>query len=313
MARLLVFNPDHDYALAHGGAYYCPPAPVVKLARELYRLPACWGEEGDYVLRPDGMAESIGCGAPERVEALRGRIESVEPWGWNAALKHRLVELGCDLSLLPDDEELEKLRRLSHRRISISCNEALGSPLVPKECFSEEEAMDFRKENPGCYFKMPWSSGGRGVIATEEVTEEKTREWVRGSIRRQGSVMAERRIDRKLDFATLWNIDPEGTVMMEGLSVFRSDGRGKYGGNLREPQARLQAMIREAAPTYSEAVAERQKRFIEEHIAPHYRGKLGIDMAVDSAGTIYPCVELNLRRTMGHVALEEMRAVESET
>ena len=37
-----------------------------------------------------------------------------------------------------------------------------------------------------------------------------------------------------------------------------------------------------------------------------YRGPLGVDMmvvSVDNKLMVHPCVELNLRRTMGHVAL----------
>lgn len=35
-----------------------------------------------------------------------------------------------------------------------------------------------------------------------------------------------------------------------------------------------------------------------------YSGPFGIDMMVLNGGKIHPCVELNLRGTMGHVALD---------
>lgn len=140
-------------------------------------------------------------------------------------------------------------------------------------------------------------------MATAELNERQTAEWIHGAIRRQGSVMGEMGVERVFDFASLWTI-ADGTASFDGWSVSVCDGRGKYDGNISDSQENLLKKIREAAPYFSTDVAERQKRFIEKAIAPLYEGKMGIDMMADTQGRIYPCVEINLRRTMGHVAMD---------
>lgn len=49
-----------------------------------------------------------------------------------------------------------------------------------------------------------------------------------------------------------------------------------------------------------------RQRIIDNALLDDYRGPFGIDMMVVSAEggyRLHPCVEINLRRTMGHVAL----------
>ena len=48
---------------------------------------------------------------------------------------------------------------------------------------------------------------------------------------------------------------------------------------------------------------ERQQKILNEVIAPHYEGLFGVDLLVTADGRINPCVEINLRRTMGHATL----------
>lgn len=303
MHRLHVFNPDHDYALAHGGANYIAPAKVRTLASELELLPCIWGEDEDYLLLSDGSI--IRLDFPEESVSLSEiKVDSVEPWGWDASLKNKLKALGIPESCLPSDQYIENLRRLSHRRISIDACRFLNCDKLPKEFFKIEDALQFFHTYPGCYFKLPWSSGGRGVLATRELRVEQVKEWLTGAIRRQGSVMAEEGAARILDFGSLWEIADDCKVNFRGFSVSVSDGRGKYKGNIAASQEILAGEIRRVFPEFNLEIIDRQKAFIENKIADHYKGKMGIDMMADSNGRLYPCVEINLRTTMGHVALD---------
>ena len=47
-------------------------------------------------------------------------------------------------------------------------------------------------------------------------------------------------------------------------------------------------------------------------MAPFYDGPLGIDMLVTSERNIHPCVEINLRDTMGRVAIDIQQRIISE-
>ena len=303
MPRLLVFNPEHDYALAHGGRHYMAPASVRKLASRMQLLPLVWAHEEDYILTPDNEAVEARNGQKKTsLGEIREKIEEISVWGWDAALSYRLETAGFGDYLLPSQEELEKMRRLSHRRISIKCNKMLGSPLIPEEINSLEGAMEFLKRHNACYFKMPWSSGGRGVVTTRELNQQQVAEWVNGCIRRQGSLMAEPEVERVIDFSSLWTLK-NGEAVMEGYSISLSDGRGKYDGNLYGPQDDIKEYIMRHVPDFDDGTTILQKEFLEKEIAPAYSGKVGIDMMGDKDGRLYPCVEINLRRTMGHVAI----------
>lgn len=301
MPRLHVFNPDHDYALGNDRSNYMAPASVRKLAIELQRLPIIWSRQDDYLLLADNSI--IKTSDMSQVSSLPYDILSVEPWGWDKALTRRLKCIGLAEALIPDSEYLDRLRRLSHRRISIDFNRFLESPSLPVELKSEEEALSFFMKHPGCYLKMPWSSGGRGILATRELNSSQVREWARGCIRRQGSLMGEKGHARALDFASLWDIDKKNVTFL-GFSISISDGRGKYDGNLYGPQPQMESLIKKKAPALSASLIERQRMFLLRHISPYYRGKAGIDMIATSDREVIPCVELNLRRTMGHVALD---------
>ncbi len=54
-------------------------------------------------------------------------------------------------------------------------------------------------------------------------------------------------------------------------------------------------------------VTEVQRQAIDKFIAPYYSGCLGIDMLCDEAGRINACVEVNIRHTMGFVAMSMYR------
>lgn len=302
MPRLLVFNPEHDYALAHGGAHYMAPLSVRSLSTRLQLLPLLWSEEKDYILLDSNRIVSAADIAAGSVNEAASEIETVEPWGWDAALIERLRTIGVTLSVLPTREYIDRVRQLSHRRISIEANRKMNSPSLPQEFFSVEEALQFSRDNPGCYFKLPWSSGGRGVVATKELNERQIAEWVSGAIRRQGSVIGEKEVDRTLDFSSLWTVGPNN-VEFRGFSISLSDGRGKYGGNLAGCQERILSEIHKYAPSFSTSLIDQQRSFIEDDIMSHYAGPLGIDMMCSRDGEVFPCVEINLRRTMGHAAI----------
>lgn len=303
MARLLVFNPQHDYALANGTPFYKPPRSILLLSEALQFLPIVWSKEEDFILLSDNRIYNIATDEtinPQHANELD--FEAVVPWGWDAELRHRLLSLGLAEDILPSEARLSEIRRLSHRRISIFCNAFLSSNSVPTEFFSESDAVQFAADNPGCFFKLPWSSGGRGVVDTEELNPTQIRQWIHGAVRKQQSVLAERRILPGLLFASLWMVDGN-QVSFRGVSISLSDGRGKYKGNVFGPQEDLRKHIECFTPSNLNDIFQRQRRFIREFICPKYNGPIGIDMMADTQGAVFPCIEINLRYTMGHIAM----------
>ncbi len=313
--KLLLFNPETEYALASGASFYTPPGRVDKMRRQRQLLPEAWAQPDDIILVDDAkalksefrltdwrMLESLFADNPD--------IE-IEPWGWNKALVRKFIDHGVPVSSLPPEDYIEMIRQLAHRRTTILfCSlwndmvEASYKTEVPVELSSIEECMDFYGSNPGCWMKAPWSSSGRGVINTAaDMTPLLVEQWCRGILRRQGSVMGERGADRIADFATEWRISA-GEAHFLGLSCFSTSSRGKYISNECLSQKEMKSRFDLISSISIDKVINIQKTLLQE-VLRDYDGLCGVDMLLEREGKLRPFVELNLRRTMGMLYCQE--------
>ncbi len=317
--KLLLFNPETEYALASGASFYTPPARVEKMRRERQLLPEAWAQPGDIILVDDAVAHKsdfriVDWKMLESLFADNQDIE-IEPWGWNKALVRKFLDHGVPASSLPAEDYIEMIRQLAHRRTTIRLcslwNDMADAPYMtelPVELSSIEECMDFCRSNPGCWMKAPWSSSGRGVINTAaDMTPLLVDQWCRGILRRQGSVMGEMGADRIADFATEWRIS-SGKAHFLGLSCFTTSNRGKYVSNENLSQREMKSRFDSFSSMSIEKVISIQKPILQS-VLDDYNGLCGVDMLIERDGKLRPFVELNLRRTMGmlycHKALDE--------
>ena len=311
--RILLFNPSTEYALATGASFYTPPAVVEEFRVANQLLPEAWADHDDMILVDDpsvlrSSSVLVGWSDLERIY-MQYPDARIEPWGWNHALRRRLLDNGVPESSLPTLEYLDMLRSLAHRRTTILLNEewndrsfAQGPVPLPVELFSEDDCVTFYRNNSGCWMKAPWSSSGRGVINTAADMEERhVRPWCRGIIRRQGSVMAETAADRVADYATEWRLS-DGKADYLGLSSFLTSNRGKYISNSRVSQSQMKMQFDNQSAIRLYDVIDAQKEILEK-VLRGYEGLLGIDMIVERSGALRPFVETNLRRTMGMLYL----------
>lgn len=325
MSRLHIFNPDTDYALASDSPYYTAPAHVVSLRKENALLPALYADKGDAIIIMDRILQPIDTlrfhdvvsrkaitvltpeEASEDTHLLTSYIP--EPWGWNRQIRRWLLELSAGRSMpgMPSEEDITNLRNLSHRRTTIAFFRELSGFLdpeieIPQEITLAEDGISAFHLTHRLFFKAPWSSSGRGVILTDDLEEKHVAPWLRGIIRRQGSVMMEKAYDRKLDFATEW-VCRDNKARFIGYSVFNVSRRGKYQYNRTGSQQELLKVIETSTDRWNPDIFSLQQKAIEKIIAPYYSGPLGIDMLVTDSGAINPCVEINLRHTMGMIEL----------
>ena len=320
---IFVFNPDTDYALASNSRYYTPTKGVIEMRRHLALLHNDFASEGDAILLLDefsdrqlkelpGYAEVIRKGITiitlDRLHLYSSVASKIIPWGWNLNLQQTLLSAGVKEDLLPDEKEINRLRELSHRRTCLPFRNRLQEILPDirirsaKELFTLDEVNDFISRHNEIYIKFPWSSSGRGVMCSRGMRRELLLEWAAGSLRRQQSVMVEEAYDRAADFASEWYCE-NGKASFAGLSFFHTANDGRYMLNEEESQEMIFEKIKKYAPRFNTDIINAQKIVLEEFIAPEYNGPAGIDMLADKNGEINPCVEINLRYTMGHVAL----------
>lgn len=316
MTEVYLFNPEHDLALAHGSHSYTAPPFARRFRRDMRLLPAWLAPAGAVVAVPDDCDVS----ADARWLAEVGlevtpvsfcQISTlgdcrIHPWGWDAALRYRLVQAGVDECALPSMAEMEWVRRLSHRRLTIELLKRLGdeSLPIPLELMDYEEVIAFAHQHPGCYLKMPWSGSGKGVYRViDPSADHHALRWIEGALRRQGSLLCEVGLNRVQDFAVECECR-DGKTVLTGYSVFRSDFHSQFGEGMVAPREELHHALLRQFPDFDQVV-NRLLAALDEVVAPHYSGPLGIDMMLyrDGSGDlcINPCVEVNLRMTMGMV------------
>ena len=324
MDKLHIFNPEHDIALASNLTNFTAPHAGRQLRADLGFLPALWADEGDYVLVED--ADYAALAYRRATKGRKCRVEwvtksqlsslsllSVSPWGWDSALRHQLLRYGVDASLLLSEQQVAEIRQLSHRQTaalllpSLRIDGTVGEAVF---CQSVEAVEQQLSLHPRLVLKAPWSSSGRGLRFINGQLSEYHLGWLRNLLTSQGGVMAEPYYDKVKDFGMEFITDADGTIRYEGLSLFHTVNGAYVGNILATESAKLEMISRYISVDLLNII---KQRIISSLRLGTYQGPFGIDMMIvrnnpqlstkSSQLLLHPCVEINLRRTMGHVAL----------
>lgn len=326
--NLYIFNPEHDIAFASNLENFTAPHAGRQLRHDLGFLPALWADADDYVLVDDkdsaveglrrlGLPIEAKLIEPTELTSLLRQEPSlrlnINPWGWDAALRHYLIGLGVAIDDVPSNAWINKTRVISHR--AWAANNIL-KPLrniqgtIGESCELKDikDVRTFLSEHHNIVLKAPWSSSGRGVRYLSDNQEIAPQEigWTRNVLLRQGSIMAEPYYNKVCDFGMEFSSDGKGRIAYRGLSVFHTTN-GAYTGNLLEDEPHKEAMIcRYIDQSTLKNIATKIQTIMSSAIGSLYKGPFGVDMMVVRVGEelhVHPCVELNLRMTMGHAAL----------
>ena len=309
--HLLLFNPEHDYALADNQPQFVALRSAAQFAYDCAPFMQYLTEDEAVVLdayRPFGKEFQKNFAPLEGAE----RITKVTPWGWDAAAVYQLRRIGIPDTLLPTDVQLSELRELAHRRTAIAAMEFLhdkhphseGLPMPPLFLTELQQVEDFVKRTPDVIFKSPYSGNGRGHLYAHGTTNPTLLRQCGGVLKRQGGLIAERMYTVVQDFAMEFECR-NGEVIFRGYSLFKTEHYG-YGGNLLMPDsAILQALSLYVNIEELAVVQSLVSDFLRQEVAPHYKGDAGVDMFVyqeDGVYKLHPFVEVNLRKTMGLAA-----------
>lgn len=332
MPLLHYFNPGHETAVLNGSPYYRAPARILRMHRDLALLPAWYAAPEDYILTENpgdtgfirALTERFGPfatpltarEAAAKAKALPRAIAS--PWGWSPQSVHRYEtwkeETGWhSLVIQPYDEAYA---RLCARQTAALCLRSLlgvlpepDKTILPRFRSSLEEIEELvATGKKPLVLKAPYSSSGRGLRWISGPVTEPDRTWMAGIVKKQGSISIEPALDKQADFAMEFFSDGQGRVSFEGLSLFRTTQRGNYEGNFVGSQEEI---ARRLAPFVDSELLEEIKAASEaclSDVAGYlYTGYIGVDMLIYNDGQgafrLHPCVEINMRRTMGTTAL----------
>jgi hypothetical protein len=299
-------------------------------------LPLWYGNAGDYVLtnemneasrflfslppllRPLVTPVALSTKTKRSIADGGGEPPSFEaaPWGLSphsAHLFETLREVFPTLSVPPWKDVYVPL---TGRQTAAECLRKIQpllqhTPALTPPCFCSnmDEIQQFMASYPPPYLlKTPYSCSGRGLRwLPNPDPDEPSRCWMKGAWKKQGVISIEQALDKVCDFALEFKSDGQGAVDFEGWSVFDTHSKGQFSGNWLGSQELLKTHLR----TY---VSEAQLREVQEAVVgvlsetlgAIYRGHLGVDMLIyrrNGSFFIHPMVELNLRYTMGLVAL----------
>lgn len=333
--KLYVFNPEHDIALARNAERFTPPLVAQQLRRSLDFLPLLMADKGDLVLCEDsalaeerlrdlGLSATGCCVAKAQLPALAPQIDEIVPWGWDRSICHELLAAEPSLSrLMPDVEQLDSIRLMSHRRfaaeqlldkLSRTDPRIRGRAEYFEGSIDELETLIAQDYPAGFVLKQPWSSTGRGVRMAKAWSNA-LRPWAEATLRKQGGIMIEPLHQKLIDFAMEFFVAEDGCVNYCGLSLFEASSAA-YSGSMVCAETEKERLLGRLLPLY--LIYNTRARLTELLgilARKGYHGPLGVDMMVarDTEGDNYlvPCVEMNLRCTMGHVALALGRRIKN--
>ncbi len=323
------FNPENDLALACFSPHFIPPASARMMADELSALPVWWTSAGDTVAVASVsearlLAGQAGGLCPEVEWVGRKDLPAcseVQPWGWSPLVVNRLLAGGVAAECLPDEAFLLRYRDWSGRRHAVDMLDYLvrrdsetarrwPEHLCGEACYctSEQEVVRWVNLYPRTILKAPWSGSGKGLRLGYGRYESPLSGWCRRLLREQGGVVVEPLYDKVADFAMEFYVEGERGVRYVALSEFLTTARGTYAGNrVASEEAKMSRLTAVVPEALLECIKQSIICYLTRLFGGGYHGCLGIDMMLCRTGAgdricVHPCVEINLRRTMGHVA-----------
>ena len=325
--KVHLFNPANDEALASNNRWHTPSRHALQYQHDCELLPIWWADDGDYIIAPhhtDAEIEATSRKANVKVNRYHpGTPAYPEPWGWSLDAKRQFQEAGVPDDCLPAGQYISWLRELSHRRLAIDVNAALtkrsgiSAPNHPR-IYTDTSALDVRGGD-SCLLKRPWSSSGRGIFPTSTLTDDELKRLANGIIRRQGSVIVEDALPKVADMSALFYSDC-AAIRHRAWSLFQTTSDGRYIGSIVAPQTDITSSLQTSGITYGDKtidlayLAGLLADILTDIISVRYHGWIGVDMLAYRCGDallLAPCIEVNLRMTMGVVAtlLASRRAV----
>lgn len=316
---MYLFNPDNDLALAHFGAHYTPPESARKIASDLAILPIWFAENGAKIVAGKEQNADFLHRIRQQFNLYSSIIdfeeiplypEKIIPWGWNPALRKKLIDAGVDTTQIPSLDDIATIRNYSGRQNAVKM---LGELKKSGKNFCGEsylfnnvrELLNYLSKSTGdTVLKMPYSGSGKGLIWIKGDITDKQTDWCKRVIREQGCVVAEPVLNKVQDFAMEFYMEG-GKARFVGYSLFQSAVSGAYAGNQLMPD---EAIVKELLKFTCADVLFHLKTFYETKLReyfPLYKGFTGIDMMIcetSSGYAVQPCVEINTRMNMGVAA-----------
>lgn len=323
------FNPGHETAVLNQSPYYTPPTNIFAMQNELALLPAWYAQRGDCVWIDTNFDKNHILNIQKLVDfnieivnesnIKQFSEKNVQPWGLSPQIIRFFEEINSMHSTnLTIPKWDDKLIELNSRYAAKEClkqiierNSQISPNLLPSFYSSLDEIEHVANNSPTRLLaKAPYSSSGRGLLwlPTGGLTRTE-RQILHGMIKKQGKISIENVLDKQLDFAMEFMSDANGEIKFEGYSLFTTNNKGGYMGNMLTSQKNIETLI--AQYISSDLLLDIQKtlcQYLSTNYATKYKGCIGVDMMIykneQDEYKLQPCVEINMRYNMGYLSLK---------
>jgi hypothetical protein len=326
--KVFVFNPTCEMAVANGHGSYRPPARLRQFEKELAAIPLWLGREKDYVLTEEPVSEAFvdqlkdwGVSAPQFITSLKEVDTSLSPelhpWGWSPAVhqqlkalepysgRHPMVPWHVDhRKLLSRYTGLELAEMVAE---GLNMDDHLAIPQLPVELNAAEAIADVEAVMVSpMLLKTPWSASGRGLFKIRSRQENAAdNPWVLGKLKQQGALLAEPWLEKLQDLSFHFWVEEAG-IQFLGTTYFNTDKDGQFLGCYVTPPPIHFLAMNDLNAVVDKAIALLLKVLKKMNLNRRYHGPVGIDALFFKATDgvkLHPCIEINLRYTMGLVNL----------
>lgn len=329
------FNPDaesHVMAVV-SGTRYDPNKHAVALDEDLEILTLAWCRKDDIAVlrRPPSAGhlaslKAAGLEIPEIISranltTLKERkLGGLRPWAWSPDASALFVGLADNIAPGMPWAWRESLPPLCFsKELGARLEEKLGIPsdhrgfLANDSTGVSERIGGIHAEGRSALLKAAYSCAGRGHfrIAPGRL-DEAARAWIDQALDKHRAIVIEPWLQRVLDFSALYEMEADGRVRLMGMTVMENDSAGRFTGtrvawkwgSMLDPEcAAFFFGLGKGMTYYEDRIPVELPALL-----PGYVGPVGIDAMIhrlpDGLLALRPVVEVNVRMTMGRVALE---------
>lgn len=293
------FNPGYEASAALGDTHYTAPSMVQQMRRDLETLPIYWAEPRDQVLVSDSLLAELN---PRFTTTINNPSAEIVPWGWAPELK-QLLQLNS-LPYSAGQMRYWASRERSYELWRYVFNRARDSfedypPIKVSSIINCPRSYRILKEE--------FASSGRGVHRILDGGLERVITQKRGKSPNM-ELYLEHYYDVVQDRGYEFEVLPDRSIRYLGLNIFNTE-RGRFISNQLAPAEVIEENANRlpTIPSHQDYIEILLASLKALRLTP-YTGYIGVDTGVyrDGKGTLRlaPCFEINIRPTMGHLALK---------
>ena len=290
--RVLFYNPAYEISEGYKLTKYTPPRNVVALRRDIAcLLKLLYPNPTDIIWSPSYRFNAS---------------DILIPWGWAPEVYSLPTIQNTNIPYTPEQMQYFASRRRSFDLQVVMANKfpQRFKPNTKSKLLSKIKKTDFNEESARGYIvKSEFSSSGRGQLLYHTIDDILLQQQKNKKEEFFVEVFHHKIQDRGLEFS----IEANGSIRYLGPSSFITTNN-RYTGNIIKPAELIESQWNSEDLGQHTSYIEALMSGLKDFDFNGYTGPFGIDTILyntnEQIPQIHPCIEINMRHTMGHIALK---------